>query len=144
MMSTSSDRWQEKGTATEMKIQHIDLIGMPVTNQHVSLAFYTNMLGFEVRTNMEHFESDDPNVRWIELVPPGAATAIVLAPWEQSGSLGTIVLVTTDIEADYAELQTKGLDLPPLEHQPWGISTLITDPDGNKLLLLQNTAMSGA
>jgi hypothetical protein len=45
--------------------QHIDLIGMPVTNQQVSLDFYTNMLGFEVRTNMEHFESDDPDVRWI-------------------------------------------------------------------------------
>lgn len=125
-----------------MYLQHIDLIGVPVTNQHVSFAFYTNMLGFEVRTNMEHFESDDPDVRWIELVPPGAATAIVLAPWEKAGSLGTIVLMTTNIEADYAELQAKGLNLPPLEHQPWGISTLIHDPDGNKLLLQQNTAMS--
>jgi predicted enzyme related to lactoylglutathione lyase len=126
-----------------MNIQHIDLIGVPVTNQQASLAFYTNMLGFAVRINMEHFESDDPNVRWIELVPPGAATALVLAPWAQPGSMGTIVLVTTDIEADYAELQTKGLDLPPLEHQPWGVSALITDPDGNQLLLHQNTAMPG-
>lgn len=127
-----------------MHIQHIDLIGMPVTNQHVSLAFYTNMLGFAVRTNMEHFESDDPNVRWIELAPPGASTAIVLSTWEDADSRGTIVLVTTDIEADYAELKAKGLDLPPLEHQPWGISTMIIDPDGNKLLLQQNIAMSDA
>ncbi|MBC8161705.1 MAG: VOC family protein [Roseiflexaceae bacterium] len=127
-----------------MNIQHLDLIGMPVTNQQVSLEFYTTMLGFEVRTNMEHFESDDPHVRWIELVPPGASTAIVLAPWENANSRGTIVLVTTDIEADYAELTAKGLNLPPLDHQPWGISTLITDPDGNKLLLQQNSAMSGA
>jgi uncharacterized glyoxalase superfamily protein PhnB len=117
---------------------------MPVTNQHVSLAFYTNMLGFAVRTNMEHFESDDPNVRWIELAPPGASTAIVLSTWEDADSRGTIVLVTTDIEADYAELKAKGLDLPPLEHQPWGISTMIIDPDGNKLLLQQNIAMSDA
>ncbi|KAB8139707.1 glyoxalase [Chloroflexia bacterium SDU3-3] len=121
-----------------MNIQHIDLLGMPVANQQVSLEFYTRMLGFEVRTNMEHFESDDPAVRWIELVPPGASTAIVLAPWQAAGSLGTIVLVTTDIEADYAELKAKGLDLPPLEHRPWGTSTLITDPDGNQLLLQQS------
>jgi uncharacterized glyoxalase superfamily protein PhnB len=125
-----------------MHIQHIDLIGMPVTNQQVSLEFYTNMLGFEIRTNMEHFESDDPNVRWIELVPPGASTAIVLSTWEDSDSRGTIVLVTTDIEADYAELKAKGLNMPPLEHQPWGISTMITDPDGNKLLLQQTIDMS--
>jgi uncharacterized glyoxalase superfamily protein PhnB len=124
-----------------MNIRHIDLLGMPVANQQVSLEFYTSMLGFEVRTNMEHFESDDPNIRWIELVPPGASTAIVLAPWQPAGSLGTIVLVTTNIEADYAELKAKGLDIPPLEHQPWGISTMITDPDGNNLLLQQNRDM---
>jgi predicted enzyme related to lactoylglutathione lyase len=65
----------------------------------------------------------------------------VLAPWETPGNLGTIVLVTTDIQADYAELKAKGLDMPPLEHQPWGTSIMITDPDGNKLLLQQNHDM---
>ncbi len=125
-----------------MNIKHIDLIGMPVTNQQVSLDFYTNMLGFEVRTNMEHFESDDPNVRWIELVPPGASTAIVLSTWEKPGSKGVTVLVTTDIEADYAALQAKGLELPPLERLPWGISTMIADPDGNQWLLQQNVDMA--
>ncbi len=127
-----------------MNIQHIDLIGIPVTNQKASLDFYTNMLGFEERVNMAHFESEDKNIRWIELVPPGAATAIVLSTWEDSDSRGTFILVTTDIEADYAELEAKGLDLPPLEHQPWGISTMITDPDGNKLLLQQNFDLSGS
>jgi uncharacterized glyoxalase superfamily protein PhnB len=127
-----------------MNIKYLDLIGMPVTNQQVSLEFYTKMLGFEIRTNMEHFESDDPNVRWIELVPPGASTAIVLSTWEEPASKGVMILVTTDIEADYAELKAKGLDLPPLEHQPWGISTMITDPDGNQLLLQQNLDMPGS
>jgi uncharacterized glyoxalase superfamily protein PhnB len=119
-----------------VNIQYIDLIGMPVTDQKVALDFYTQKLGFTERVNMEHFEM--PDIRWIELVPPSASTAIVLSTWEDSTSRGTLVLVTTDIEADYAELQAKGVDLPPLERQPWGISTLITDPDGNKLLLQQN------
>lgn len=123
-----------------MNIHHVDLIGIPVTNQTASLDFYTQKLGFEVRVNMEHFEMQ--GVRWIELVPPGAQTAIVLSTWEDSSSRGTIVLVTTDIEADYATLRAKGLDLPPLEHQPWGISTLITDPDGNRLLLQQNAEVT--
>ena len=46
------------------------------------------------------------------------------------------------VRADYAKLKTKGLDLPPLEHQPWGISVMIADPDGNPLLLQQNLEMS--
>jgi catechol 2,3-dioxygenase-like lactoylglutathione lyase family enzyme len=119
-----------------MNIQHIDLVGMPVTDQQASLDFYTRILGFEERVNMAHLEME--GIRWIELTPPGAATAIVLSTWEAPGSRGTIVLITTNIEADYAELQAKGLKLPPLEHQSWGISTLITDPDGNTLLLQQN------
>ena len=123
-----------------MNIQHIDLIGIPVSDQQTSLDFYTKMLGFEERVNMAHLE--DESTRWIELVPPGASTAIVLASWEKLGSRGTTVLVTTDVEADYAELLAKGLDLPPLEHQPWGISVMITDPDGNQLLLQQNIEMS--
>lgn len=123
-----------------MHLQHLDLIGMPVTDQKAALEFYTQKLGFEERVNMEHFEME--GIRWIELVPPGASTAIVLSTWEDGKNLGTIVLVTTDIEADYAELKAKGLDLPPLDHQPWGISTLITDPDGNKLLLQQNLNMA--
>jgi len=119
-----------------VNIQRIDLIGIPVTDQQAALAFYTKMLGFEERVNMPHFE--DESTRWIELVPPGASTAIVLASWEKPRTRGTIVLVTPNIEADYAELQAKGLNLPPLEYQPWGISALITDPDGNALLLQQN------
>ncbi|NOK61632.1 MAG: hypothetical protein GFH27_549313n40 [Chloroflexi bacterium AL-W] len=124
-----------------MNIQHIDLLGIPVTDQQASLNFYTNLLGFTERLNMEHMEME--GVRWIELVPPGAATAIVLSTWEDSNSRDTIfILVTTDIEADYAELQTKGLNLPPLERHPWGISVMITDPDGNQLLLQQNIDIS--
>jgi catechol 2,3-dioxygenase-like lactoylglutathione lyase family enzyme len=122
-----------------MNIQYLDLIGMPVSDQKASFDFYTKTLGFEERVNMPHFEMED--TRWIELLPPGSSTAIVLSTWENGKSIGTIVLVTTNIEADYAELQAKGLNLPPLEHQPWGISALITDPDGNTLLLQQSINM---
>jgi uncharacterized glyoxalase superfamily protein PhnB len=119
-----------------MNIQYVDMIGMPVKDQAGALAFYTQKLGFVERVNMEHFEI--PGIRWIELVPPGASTSIVLSTWEEERSPGTLVLITTDIEADYAELKAKGVQLPPLEHQPWGISALITDPDGNQWLLQQN------
>lgn len=122
-----------------MNIQYVDMIGMPVTDQQVALDFYTKILGFEERVNMPHFE--DESIRWIELVPPGASTSIVLSTWEDSSSRGRLVLATSDIEADYAELKAKGLDLPPLQREPWGISVNITDPDGNKFQLLQQLEM---
>ncbi len=119
-----------------MNINRIDLIPIPVSDQNAALAFYTEKLGFEVRLNIAHME--DPSIRWIQLAPPGGETHLVLAPWVNSGSFATFILVTSDIESDYIELKEKGIDLSPLEHQPWGISTKITDLDGNVLLLQQN------
>lgn len=119
-----------------MNIQCVDHVGVPVTDQKAALDFYTRILGFEERVNMEHFEIE--GTRWIELVPPGSSTSIVLVTWDKVGSSGALVLITSDIEADYAELKAKGLDLPPLEHQPWGTSVLFQDPDGNRWYLQQN------
>ncbi len=122
-----------------MNIKHIDLVGIPVTNQEVSLAFYTEKLGFEVRMNIPHFE--DSSIRWIQLAPAGAATNIVLAPWIKHESYTTIVLETDNIQADYAELEKKGVKLGELVTQPWGTSATVADPDGNELLLQQTTKL---
>jgi len=120
-----------------MNIERIDMLGIPVTDQAASLAFYTEKLGFEVRQDIPHME--DSSTRWIELAPPGGATRIVLNTWVKTGSFIPMVLITSNIEADYVELQGKGVNMTPLERQPWGISTMITDPDGNELVLQQNT-----
>ncbi len=122
-----------------MNIKRIDLVGVPVNNQEVSLAFYTEKLGFEVRMNIPHFE--DPSIRWIQLAPPGAATSIVLAPWVKHENFITFILESSNIEADYAELQKKGVNLGQLVTQPWGTSATVTDPDGNELLLQQSTQL---
>ncbi|MEM9954638.1 MAG: VOC family protein [Chloroflexota bacterium] len=122
-----------------MNLNRIDYIGIPVTDLQRALDFYTQVLGLEERVNMEHFEIEGS--RWIELVPPGAVTSIVLAPWEHVGTAGSLVLLTDDIEADYAELTSRGLEMPPLEMQPWGTAVPFKDPDGNSWYLQQNMPM---
>jgi catechol 2,3-dioxygenase-like lactoylglutathione lyase family enzyme len=122
-----------------MSIKHIDLVGIPVTDQNASLAFYTEKLGFEVRMNIPHFE--DPSIRWIQVAPPGSASTIVLSTWIKRESFTTFVLVTDNIQAVYAELQKKGVKLGQLVTQPWGTSATITDPDGNELLLQQSAEL---
>ncbi|MBA3868001.1 MAG: VOC family protein [Anaerolineae bacterium] len=122
-----------------MNIKNIDLVAVPVTDQDASLKFYTEKLGFEVRLNIPHFEN--PSIRWMQLAPSGAATSMVLAPWVKPENFITFILETSSIEADYAELKAKGVNLAPLVTQPWGTSAMITDPDGNQLLLQQSTAL---
>jgi catechol 2,3-dioxygenase-like lactoylglutathione lyase family enzyme len=121
-----------------LNIQQIDIVSLPVTNQEAALAFYTEKLGFEVRLQMPYM---DPTSLWIEVAPPNGATRLVLATWLphlKTGEFTGIVLITTNIEADYVELKSKGVTMTPLDKQAWGTSAMISDPDGNQLVLQQN------
>jgi uncharacterized glyoxalase superfamily protein PhnB len=47
-----------------------------------------------------------------------------------------LVLGSNDLQRDYMELVAKGVGFDrPLQEQPWGMETLIHDPDGNRLVL---------
>jgi uncharacterized glyoxalase superfamily protein PhnB len=126
-----------------LNIQQIDIVTVPVTNQQAALAFYTEKLGFEVRLQMPYM---DPSSLWIEVAPPNGTTRLVLATWMphlKTGEFTGIVLITTNIKADYMELKSKGVTMTPLDKQAWGTSTMISDPDGNQLVLQQNTPFPG-
>lgn len=127
-----------------MNIDRIDLVSVPVTDQQAAVQFYTEKLGFEVRLDMPYM---DGGSKWLEVAPPGAATRMVLATWipALTGDKFTgIVLATSNVEADYAELQAKGVQMTALERMPWGTSATISDPDGNQLVLQQNADFADA
>ena len=52
----------------------VGTITVQVTDQDKALEFYTQKLGFEVRTD----QPTGPDQRWIEVAPPGAQTRILL------------------------------------------------------------------
>ena len=56
-------------------IKNIYVTGVSVSDQERALDFYTNKLGFEKRADISVGD-----YRWIEVVPPGAETALVLEP----------------------------------------------------------------
>jgi catechol 2,3-dioxygenase-like lactoylglutathione lyase family enzyme len=113
-----------------VKINRIAIISVPVADQQVAKAFYTEKLGFTViRDNP--FEDDQ---RWIELAPPGAATTITLVTWfphMPPGSIHGLVLDTDNIAEAHETLKTRGLKISPIETAPWGQIALFKDPDGN-------------
>lgn len=117
-------------------IRGIKFLGVCVSDQDRALRFYTERLGFKLKTDAP-FEGGQ---RWIELEIPGAETGIVLlTPKGQEDRIGTFVngsLWTDDLEGTYQELKAKDVEFttPPTK-QFWGSFAMFKDLDGNSFVL---------
>ncbi len=112
-------------------IQGVQVVSVPVSDQDRARSFYTDILGFELRTENAFGEG----MRWIEVAPKGSATSLSLVTWFEAmppGSLQGLVFVVDDVHATYEELVAKGVpfDFPPRE-LPGGVQAVFRDPDGN-------------
>ncbi len=97
-------------STTATGIRQLSLVVVPTPDQDRGIEFYES-LGFEKRTDIP-FGGD---YRWIEVYPPEGGTGIALAP-PRPGSEVTptetgITLTTNDIDATYAELKSRGVDV---------------------------------
>ncbi len=116
-------------------ITHLSLVSVPVADQQVAKAFYAETLGF--RVVRELVEGDQ---QWVELAPNGVAPTITLVTWfpqMSPGSLQGLVFDTDDIVRASEALQARGVEVAPIERDPWGQYARFTDPDGNGLVLRQ-------
>jgi catechol 2,3-dioxygenase-like lactoylglutathione lyase family enzyme len=120
-----------------MTIQDVKVISVPVSDQARSKAFYTEKLGFECSRD----DDSVPGIRWVQVTPDGGTTSLTLVTWFETmpaGSLQGLVLGSTDLRSDCDELAANGVPFDrPLEEQPWGAEAVISDPDGNKIVLQQ-------
>ena len=112
-------------------------VTVPVADQDAALAFYTGVLGCEVRYDVEVW----PGARMIEVVPPGSAVGLVLLPPDSPLPLA-VRLGTTDADAAYARLgDVAGVVLHNDEVLRWeGVPPMFhfTDPEGNDLVYLED------
>ena len=119
---------------------------LPQTDPDVSLAFYRDTLGFEVRLDVGYGgmrwitvgPADQPDAS-IVLYPPFAAPGITdderrtIAEMMAKGSYAIIVLATADLDGVFARLEASGAEVvqEPTE-QPYGIrDCAFRDPAGN-------------
>src|SRR5213083_1892380 len=96
-------------TGTRTQITQVGTVIVPVSDQDRALEFYLDTLGFEKRVDTPYGEGD----RWVEVAPPGAATAIALVPPREGESTGIetrVGFTTDDIEADRANLRARGVE----------------------------------
>jgi catechol 2,3-dioxygenase-like lactoylglutathione lyase family enzyme len=125
-----------------------------VHDQDEALAFYTQKLGMEVRSDVTFPELGD--FRWLTVSPAGQEDfAIVLMAipgppvfdpetTEQvktlmaKGAAGTVFLTTDDCRASYDELKARGVEfIEEPEERAYGIDAGLRDPSGNHLRLTQ-------
>jgi catechol 2,3-dioxygenase-like lactoylglutathione lyase family enzyme len=130
-------------------ITQLATVIVPVSDQDRAIEFYAGTLGFEKRSDFRY----DTGERWVEVVPAGAATSLTLVSPPAGDPVGIetrVILITPDVDADHAELRTRGIDVDEVmrEGHPvvyWGGAPLaghppmfvLRDPDGNSLLVVQ-------
>lgn len=110
-------------------------MSIPVADQDRALRFYTEVLGCELRTDVEVW----PGARLVEVVPPGSSVSLVLLPPDSEIPVA-VRLGTTDAEAAHAQLRAAGATLHDGEVLRWeGVPAMFhfADPDGNGLVYLE-------
>ncbi len=119
-----------------MSIVSFEILSVPVSDAQRAKRFYTDVLGFELVRE----EPMGPNMHWIQLAPQGSPVTIALVTWFDAmkpGGLQGVMINSTDIDRDHAELTTRGLVLSAIDQQPWGRFATFADPDGNGWILRQ-------
>ena len=132
-----------------------------VHDQDEALAFYTEKLGMEVRSDVTLAEMGD--FRWLTVSPPGQedvtivlmaipgppvmdeGTAAQVEDLMGKGFAGSVFLTTDDCHGDYEQLRTRGVEFTEApEERPYGIDCGFRDPSGNSLRLTEVKLPAGA
>jgi catechol 2,3-dioxygenase-like lactoylglutathione lyase family enzyme len=121
---------------------------LPQNDPEAAVAFYRDVLGFEVRNDVGY-----GGMHWITVGPPSQpGTSIVLFPPDATpgitdderrtiaemmakGSYGIVVLATKDLDGTFARLQASDAEVvqEPTE-QPYGVrDCAVRDPAGNMI-----------
>jgi predicted enzyme related to lactoylglutathione lyase len=108
----------------------LELVAVPVTDVDRAKRFYTEQVGF----NADHDHQVGPELRFVQLTPPGSACSIALGTGltdARPGSVTGLQLVVDDIQAAHAQLAGAGVEVSEVQEFPWGRFVFFKDPDGN-------------
>ena len=122
---------------------HLGLVAIAVEEYDPAIAFFVDVLGFELAEDSPALTNDGRPKRWVVVRPPGAATGLLLAradgPDQQAvvgrqvaGRVGFFLNVD-DFDAAYQRMAAAGVRFAgPPRDEPYGQVVVFTDIAGNK------------
>jgi catechol 2,3-dioxygenase-like lactoylglutathione lyase family enzyme len=121
-------------TQSRTRIAEVGTVIVPVSDQDRAIEFYTEKLGFELRTDTPYGDGD----RWVDVAPAGAVTTLALVPPREGHSVGVptnIGLTSEDVDADHAFLKEQGVDVDDVVRvgDPVPPMFFMRDQDGNTI-----------
>ncbi len=126
-------------TPTTSTLSDIGVVMFSVADQDAALAFYTDKLGFEVRSDTRFGENGE--YRWLEVAPPGSHARLALnPPMGGAPGGGSIGVETTDVLGEHKRLTAIGgldLDAEPMVTPGAPLLFMMRDPDGNHLAIVE-------
>ena len=126
-------------TQSHTTVNNIGVTMFSVADQDAALAFYTEKLGFEVRSDSRFGENDE--MRWLEVAPPGSRARLSLNPpmrGEPGG--GSIGVEATDVLGEHERLRSLGdvdVDAEPMSMPGAPTMFSVRDPDGNHIWVVE-------
>ena len=109
-----------------------------VADQDAALRFYTEKLGYEVRTDVSFGENGEN--RWLEVAPPGSAARLALnPPMRDEPGGGAIGVETADVHAELERLTGLGVEIVTPIMDMGGAPPMLSfsDSDGNNICVVQ-------
>jgi catechol 2,3-dioxygenase-like lactoylglutathione lyase family enzyme len=128
-------------------MSQLELVALIVRDYDTAIAFFVDVLGFELVEDTPSLTNDGRAKRWVVVRPPGAVTGILLARAdgaEQQAAIGTqfagrvgMFLRVDDFDATYARLDAAGVEFAsPPRDEAYGRVVVFKDIEGNRWDLL--------
>jgi catechol 2,3-dioxygenase-like lactoylglutathione lyase family enzyme len=126
---------------------HLQLAALVVDDYDEAIAFFVDILGFELAEDAPSLTNDGRPKRWVVVRPPGAQTGLLLAqadgPDQQpivghqfAGRVGFFLRVD-DFDAAYQRMVAAGVEfVAPPRVEPYGRVAVFLDVAGNRWDLL--------
>jgi catechol 2,3-dioxygenase-like lactoylglutathione lyase family enzyme len=126
---------------------HLEQMALVVDDYDSAIAFFVDVLGFELVEDSPSLTNDGRPKRWVVVRPPGAQTALLLAQADgerQAAAVGEqfagrvgLFLRVDDFEETYERMQAAGVEFSgEPRDEPYGRVVVFADVAGNRWDLL--------
>lgn len=132
----------------------LDLVTLVVDDYDPAIAFFVDLLGFDLVDDAPSVTTDGRPKRWVVVRPPNAQTGVLLAKadgdrqvavrGDQAGGRVAFFLRVDDFDEAFARMSSSGVDfVGPVRDESYGRVVVFRDVAGNRWDLIGPRAGDG-